>query len=221
MAPQPEVGEVYRTAALQRGVDIPAEVLAQRFRNFFRRHSSDHRTSEAAEQIFWREAVTAAFADHQLADDCFQELYDHFSRFSAWRIYDDVHVAVRRLREAGYRLLVATNFDARLHSVMNEDPELRQIGLRVVSSEVGWRKPDPRFYEALVRVADCPAGEILMIGDSEQLDVLPARAAGLEAVHLNREEPDKADGRRVIASLLELFAPDGLLSRSQFPTRSR
>jgi putative hydrolase of the HAD superfamily len=43
-----------------------------------------------------------------------------------------------------------------------------------------------------------------MVGDNHELDVLAARAAGLQAVHLDRRGAHSAEETRRISSLLEL-----------------
>ena len=51
---------------------------------------------------------------------------------------------------------------------------------------LGVRKPDPRFFECLVELAECAPDELVYVGDRVDNDVLPALAAGLVAVHLRR-----------------------------------
>jgi FMN phosphatase YigB (HAD superfamily) len=64
----------------------------------------------------------------------------------------------------------------------------------VLSSEIGYRKPNPRFYAAVVRACAVPAGQILFVGDNLSKDVLGPRAYGLRAVHVARaDHRDAAD----------------------------
>jgi putative hydrolase of the HAD superfamily len=77
---------------------------------------------------------------------------------------------------------IASNFDQRLHQVVDGLSELSPIQLRVISSEVGRRKPDPRFFAEVVRQARCDARAILFVGDSRENDYEPADAAGMRAV---------------------------------------
>jgi putative hydrolase of the HAD superfamily len=93
--------------------------------------------------------------------------------------------ALRRLREAGWTLGVASNG-------MNDNQEgkLQATGLVAlldgwaISSEVGARKPDPAIFHALAQRLGC-ALEGWMIGDSLEHDVAGGTAAGLSTVWIN------------------------------------
>lgn len=57
----------------------------------------------------------------------------------------------------------------------------------LASTRLGVAKPDPRAYAAAcARMSVAPA-RALMVGDNYELDVVAARAAGLRAVHLDRD----------------------------------
>jgi FMN phosphatase YigB (HAD superfamily) len=53
------------------------------------------------------------------------------------------------------------------------------------SASLGVRKPDPRFFEEIVRLAETRPAEVAY-GDRVDNDVLPALASGLVAVHVRR-----------------------------------
>jgi len=52
----------------------------------------------------------------------------------------------------------------------------------VDSSAVGVRKPDPRFYEELLRHLDRPPAEVVVIDDFEE-NLAPAAALGIATIH--------------------------------------
>ncbi len=67
--------------------------------------------------------------------------------------------------------------------------DLFEPHLRVWSFDHGFSKPDPhvfRILEARLAARGIPAGATLMIGDREDNDVMPARAAGWQAWHLTQ-----------------------------------
>lgn len=208
---QPPAGEVYAAVARRHGSRRSAAEIAARFRQAFvdseQRDCAAHAgaglaTDEARELRRWREIVAGVIDDIDRPGDCFDELYGHFARPESWQCYDDVAGTLAELRQSGIELAVASNFDHRLHPVCDGIPALRGISKRIISSEVGWRKPSPRFYESLLRIAGCPAGEIVMVGDDFQNDVAGAREAGLQAIYLNRRSI-VAPGE--ISSLLQLL----------------
>jgi FMN phosphatase YigB (HAD superfamily) len=63
---------------------------------------------------------------------------------------------------------------------------LSNITARIISSEVGAGKPQPAFFEAVLATCDCPATELLMIGDDYENDVAAPRQLGIAAWHLDR-----------------------------------
>ena len=98
-----------------------------------------------------------------------------------------------------YRLCVATNADESGEAEVME--ALDRVGLarfidRVFSSrDLGARKPDPAFYAAVLDALRTDAaargepplsvGQVIMVGDTYENDVLGALAAGLKAVWLD------------------------------------
>jgi putative hydrolase of the HAD superfamily len=145
------------------------------------------RTNEDYEQEFWRAVVQDVLPDVQDLDACFAELFEHFARPDSWRCFPDVAPTLSDLERRGYRVVLASNFDARLHRVCDGLAELRDVRCRVISSQVGYRKTHRGFYLAVAAAAECAPSELLMVGDDLVNDVESARAAGLAAVHLRRE----------------------------------
>jgi putative hydrolase of the HAD superfamily len=70
------------------------------------------------------------------------------------------------------------------------DPEIDMCGLRplfdviVVSSDHGYRKPDPRLFGTALLRLGTPACRAIYVGDNVERDVCGARSAGLRAVLL-------------------------------------
>jgi HAD superfamily hydrolase (TIGR01509 family) len=60
------------------------------------------------------------------------------------------------------------------------------IDILVISEEAGFNKPDKRIFQAALARADADPAESLYVGDSWNVDILPASACGMKAVWLNR-----------------------------------
>jgi FMN phosphatase YigB (HAD superfamily) len=69
-----------------------------------------------------------------------------------------------------------------------ETEELLREYVDVVGSGLGWgaEKPAPEFFARLIDAGGVPAAELAYVGDRVDNDVLPARAAGIAAVHVRR-----------------------------------
>jgi putative hydrolase of the HAD superfamily len=205
--PDPPISQAYFQIGRKYGSQITAEEVTRRFREAFVRDrgagGEKWATDEAREYEFWKQTVADVIPDAAPADACFAELFDYFARPDAWACYSDVAATFETIRSCGLRLGIASNFDSRLNAVCEGHPELRLLDRRIISSEVGWKKPGRGFFEAAVRLCGVPADQILMVGDDLQNDVVAAREAGLLAVHLERGGTNSNDA---ITGLDELSA---------------
>jgi FMN phosphatase YigB (HAD superfamily) len=132
---------------------------------------------------------------------------DHFI---ASDLYPDALPTLQWAKRAGHRIGISGNNSGRTEEFA------RSLGLAdVVGSSQRWgvAKPDLAFYRRLIAEADCPPDQIVYIGDRVDNDVLPALAAGLQAIHIARGPwavvqarwPEAQELRR-IRSLAELPA---------------
>lgn len=102
--------------------------------------------------------------------------------FSEQDLYSDALPALQHLRGAGYRLAVMANQPVEAMAFLQTLPVDR------VATSAGWgtAKPDPAFFARVVREVGVAAEHIAYVGDRVDNDVLPARRAGMLAVHLRR-----------------------------------
>ena len=105
-------------------------------------------------------------------------------RFDARDLYPDALPALRELRDACFRIGISGN-----------QPESAEVALRdcgfvadfiASSSRWGVEKPSPAFLAKVVEAAGMPAERIAYVGDHLDNDILPARAAGMTAVFIDR-----------------------------------
>jgi putative hydrolase of the HAD superfamily len=210
------VGTIYAQVAQQAGLSVPAEELEQRFRAAFRRRVAadaerGFRTDADWELARWQAIVAEAFTELPESSAIFPALWRRFACPETWEVFPDVAPALARLAEQGLILAVGSNFDTRLHEVLDGWPELRGLTPRFISAEIGWSKPAQEFFTTIADTLRLPPGDLLMVGDHEELDVAPARAAGWQALLLSRGAKPLTSVP-TIASLAEL--PDWLGTRS-------
>jgi HAD superfamily hydrolase (TIGR01509 family) len=93
--------------------------------------------------------------------------------------------ALRRLREQGVQIGLCSNAPyppALMYEQLDRLDLRRYFDAVVFSSEIGWRKPDPRiFSEVLARMA-LPANSVWFVGDDWEADIKGAQHAGMRAL---------------------------------------
>ena len=110
------------------------------------------------------------------------------------KLYPYVKEALAELRRKGYRLWLLSNaqyvFTAYELKLLELDNSFDGIHL---SSDYGCRKPDARFYNALIDGNNLDVSKCLMIGNDRQTDIAGAKAAGLSTLymHTNLTPPDQ------------------------------
>jgi HAD superfamily hydrolase (TIGR01549 family) len=97
---------------------------------------------------------------------------------------------LRELREAGLRLAVVSNADGRVAEYLAGAGLSGAFDLIVDSGSVGIEKPDPRIFALALDRLGVDAGEAVHVGDSWEIDVEGARAAGIRPVYLGVQRGD-------------------------------
>jgi putative hydrolase of the HAD superfamily len=124
-----------------------------------------------------------------------------------FRAYPEVRETLAALRARGYELVVVSNWDISLPSVLGEAGLGEALDGVLTSASLGSAKPDPEIFGAALALAGVAAGEAVHVGDSLEHDVAGARAAGVRAVWLRRAGTGEAPaGVPRISSLAELPA---------------
>ena len=132
--------------------------------------------------------------------------------YSTDDLYPDALDCLIRVRALGLQVGIVGNQTEALEAWARD----AALPADVISSSasLGVRKPDPVFFEKVVELMGCPAGEVAYVGDRVDNDVLPAAAAGLVAVHVRRgpwgrlqpTPPEAALGLDDLATLPEALA---------------
>ncbi len=201
LEPWPSVGHVYAEVARAHGVaQATARVLNQRFRQAWKRRPQPHHT-----RVQWQglvDEVFAGLAGPLPSQVFFAELYDRFSRTVSWRVFPDVLPTLDFLQSRRLPLAIISNWDERLRPLLEALGLSRRFSTLVISCEVGAAKPSPVIFREAARRLRLPPKAILHVGDSEQDDLMGARAAGFRALQIARTRPGRRRGR--IRSLADL-----------------
>ena len=102
------------------------------------------------------------------------------------RLYEGVPEALAALRKRGYRLWLLSNAQRAFTAY-----ELRALGLDTqfdgiyLSSDHQCRKPDERFFRALLEERQLDPARCLMIGNDRDTDIAGARNVGLATLYMH------------------------------------
>jgi putative hydrolase of the HAD superfamily len=189
------VGVVYASVAARHGADVDAAALQQSFVKAFAGMRPlcfpGVPVAEIAgrEYSWWKTVVAATFTGIRFDDfdAFFHDLFEHFGGPEAWQLFPDTLPTMRGIRRLHGRVGIVSNFDGRLLQLCDGLGLTPHVDSIVMSSRVGFAKPDPRIFRCALSALDVRANETLHVGDSRAEDVEGARAAGLRAVLIDRD----------------------------------
>lgn len=101
------------------------------------------------------------------------------------RKYYGVDTLLQYLKENGFKIYLLSNAQSSFTR-----PELDNLELTpyfddiFISSELGVKKPNPKFLTALLDKHNINVEEAVMIGNDYEADIIPAKALGLSAIYL-------------------------------------
>jgi putative hydrolase of the HAD superfamily len=90
--------------------------------------------------------------------------------------------ALRAVARAGLVAGVVSNSNGSIRDVLESTGLARHLAFVIDSAVVGVEKPDPRIFALALAAARVSAAEAVYVGDLYSVDVLGARAAGIDAV---------------------------------------
>jgi putative hydrolase of the HAD superfamily len=144
----------------------------------------------------FREAV-AEVLDRWESSTPVEDVMELWRRFEA---EPEVVELVQGLRAAGIGCHLATNQQGYRRAVMHDERHYGDwFDQTFYSCDLGVAKPDPVYFETILRTIDQPASSVLFIDDNEN-NVKGARGVGLRA-----ELYDLVDGTDALRSLLKRY----------------
>jgi putative hydrolase of the HAD superfamily len=141
--------------------------------------------------------------------ECLRQMHGELHLWCS--VHEHTHDALARLRAAGLRLGIVSNSDGRVDQALSAAGLREYFDVVIDSSIFGTEKPDPAIFRAALEALDVAPEEALFVGDLYDVDVLGARAAGMEAVLLTPGGVRQNPPCRTAASIDELV--DALLVR--------
>jgi putative hydrolase of the HAD superfamily len=103
-----------------------------------------------------------------------------------FRAYPEVAGWLTVLRAAGLKLAVVSNWDVSLAEALERVGLAPLLDCVVTSAEAGAAKPDPAVFRLALERLGVPPERAIHLGDTPDLDLVGAEAAGIEAVLVRR-----------------------------------
>ena len=141
-------------------------------------------TSDDARNARYFDAVRelAAVPASDAADAAFAELRRYHAEHNLYEwVPPDVVPALTRLRSLGTRLVMVSNANGTIQAHMQRLSLASYFGLILDSQCEGVEKPDPELFRRALARSGAAAATTVHVGDLYHVDVLGARAAGIEA----------------------------------------
>jgi putative hydrolase of the HAD superfamily len=114
------------------------------------------------------------------------ELADYHRQSNLWEtVPSDVMPTLAALRARGLRLVVVSNANGTLHRAFDRLGLTSALDVVFDSHLEGVEKPDPRFFRIALDRSGARKETTVHVGDLYHVDVVGARAAGLEAMLLD------------------------------------
>ena len=185
-----DIGETLITGPAGNPVDQLVEVLGldrERYKGMVK-HTLFCQTISSTEELI------NAFSPYVKTEDQQQRLiakiWDN-QRNLATKL-PDVGLMLNRMKEDGYEIGFMSNICTPYYKrFLDLYPDEGRNGHTFLSCEMGFLKPDKRFFEAVLSRLERPAHEVVLIGDSYKNDMLPAILEGIKT-HWFIRDPAKA-----------------------------
>ncbi len=196
--PVDPVGETYARLARIHGVKLSAEATTVAFHEAMKSLSPRAKgsiPSDGNDRVHWKQVVrlsvpVEAFPNSPEFDAFFEEAYTYFAKPEAWGLYPEVLEVLEALRDHPVDLAVLSNWDGRLHAVLDGLGLGEWLPRRFISAELGWEKPDPCIYRHVTDVLRLAPATLLSVGDDSRTDVEGPRKAGWQAAQIERPKRD-------------------------------
>jgi putative hydrolase of the HAD superfamily len=213
MRPDPSWEGIYAIALDEFGIPVGMDELSAALRRAYQRGGygfeggftpspeESHRRAMAMDEVAFAELgigpMPAGF---------YERLGQLFGTAGTWHIYPDTWETLPALRERGLIVGVVSNWVWQLPELLHALDLIHHFDFVAASARVGYDKPHPGIFSYALEQAGVAPGEALHVGDRLDADVAGARAAGLDAVLLDRRGRHQApDDVTVVRSLTELL----------------
>eukprot|EP00798_Chlamydomonas_sp_ICE-L_P001015 gene1015-3849_t len=180
ISPSESMCDVYLRYGRKYGVTLSSQQVLCNFREAYNAPGTNACIRyEGDGKEFWKRVVAESVGTDNEA--LFEEIYKYYEKPEAWTLAPGSVTALNKLKRAGIKLAVVSNFDTRLRRILAGLHVDHLFDAICVSAEIGAEKPNPRIFEAALKQLGLEASEVVHFGDDRRNDVWGARDVGIIA----------------------------------------
>jgi putative hydrolase of the HAD superfamily len=118
------------------------------------------------------------YPDNQLVEAIFENC-----TYLDWQVFEDtIHIA-SLIKPLG----IISNWDLTLPTKLKKYFPTLHFENIICSAKVGFRKPQKEIFEMALQQFQCQAQDVVFVGDSMRMDIVPSLAMGIQAILIDRE----------------------------------
>lgn len=210
--PKPTVGHIYAYGAQKFGIDISPDKAQHNFLEAWTKVKDNwqeplcYGTTESEARNFWSQVINETFKGYLTDQDnrlLFDFLFDYFCQTEVWDTYNDVIPNLKSLQAKNINLGILSNWDVRLSPLLKGLNLLSYFHYNFISYQVGFEKPDLRFFQFALNRMKVDSEQVLYIGNDYEEDYLPATSIGIHCLLINRKDHKKIDPHVATISTLD------------------
>jgi len=197
--PGPELGaEAYRRVGASHGLKLdPARYEEARLAAFQDLRAHPELTHDEEIWVaFTEDIVRGMGGDAAGARACAAEIVHRWEDHTNFDLYDDAVPVIETLRGYGLRLGLISNGQRDLEEFARH--HALDVDVAVGSKAHGRTKPHASIFESALAALGTGPAETVMVGDSYADDIVGARALGMRAILLDRDERHPGEQDRII-----------------------
>ncbi len=155
------------------------------------------------EEIHFRKVLTGEFSLEDARAERFRRIFKNHKMENpesvmaeAARNYRKVYELSYKLADGAKELLDSIKGKTKIVVITNnlireQEGKIKKCRVEnyvdelVTSEEVGFTKPEPEIFHAALKRVNCTPGEVIMVGDSWERDVLGAAKVGIKNIWIN------------------------------------
>ena len=121
-------------------------------------------------------------------------------------LYSDVVPTLQRLRDAGFKLAIVSNWESPLDPLTERFGIAKYFDAVVASHDVRVRseKPDPHIFSYALAAVGVSAEEVVHVGDTYEADIVGAENVGIRPILLDRDGTQAGKWGETIQTLSDL-----------------